>query len=218
MIVSSSPIQFGRTPPRKERLNQDNEYYFLEPNHGFQDLSRVATIWKDPAYEDCSRFPLRHGYMGLAAFYVKPTKLPAWVAASVPADRYVWFALKDAHVLPQTLMWMSNGGRHSPPWNGRNRCLGLEDGCGYFAAGLDASARANDLNEQGIPTVLKLESKIPTAINYIQGVVRTPKGFGKVRSISFEDELITLHSEEGLRVTAPVRWSFLYSGRLVKGV
>jgi hypothetical protein len=215
--VSSSPIRLGRVAPRPDRLNRGNEYYFLEPGSRFASLSRVSTIWKEPAYADCSRFPLRYGYMDLAALYAKPTGAPAWIAASVPSRRYVWFALKDPRVLPQTVLWMSNGGRHAPPWNGRNRCLGLEDGCGYFASGLEASARANDLNQSGIATALRLTARAPTAIHYIQGVAKTPKGFGRVRSISFEPDRIALHAESGIRVEAPVRWPFVLTGRLQEG-
>jgi hypothetical protein len=212
MLVSSSTIRLGQVAPREKRLNSGNEYYFLKPGSRFKSLSRISTIWKDPAYEDCSRFPLRYGFMDVAAFYAKPTEFPAWVAASVPSSRYVWFALKDARVLPQTMMWMSNGGRHAPPWNGRNRCLGLEDGCAYFGAGLEDSVRANDITKRGIPTAIQLNDKTPTVISYIQGVVRTPRGFGRVKSVSFEEDRIELHSDEGYSVKTPVRCAFLFAG------
>ena len=57
-------------------------------------------------------------------------------------EGFLWFSLKDPAVLPMTMLWMENHGRHFPPWNGRNCCLGLEDLCGYFAGGYAPSVRA----------------------------------------------------------------------------
>ena len=55
----------------------------------------------------------------------------AWTAATL--DGYVWISLKDPRTLPSTLFWISNGGRHGEPWNGRHlRRLGLEEICGHF--------------------------------------------------------------------------------------
>ena len=215
LLVSSSPLRFGRVPPRQEALNSGNEYYFLQPGARVRSLGRVPTVWKAPAYEDCSSFPRRYGFMDLLAFYVRPAAGPVWVAASVPSRGYVWFALKDPAVLPQTLLWISNGGRHASPWNGRNRCLGVEDGCAYFGDGLEMSARRNDLNAEGIATALTLRDDRPRAIHYIQGVVRTPKGFDRVRSVRFGADGIVLTCQAGSSVAAPVRWRFVLDGGLV---
>jgi hypothetical protein len=214
LLVSSSPLRFGRVPPRAALLNNGNEYYFLKAGAIFRSLARVPTVWKDPAYEDCSSLPGRYGFMDLVAFYVRSGGGPAWVAASVPSRGYVWFALKDPAMLPQTVLWMSHGGRHAAPWKGRNRCLGVEDGCAYFGDGLESSARRNDLNADGIPTSLSLRGDRPTAIRYIQGVVRVPRRFGRVRSARFGKDGVTLSGEGGVRVAAPVRWRFLLDGRL----
>jgi len=214
LLVSSSPIRFGRVSPRTSLLNTGNEYYFLAPGAGFNKLSRVPTVWKDPAFEDCSSFPRRYGFMDLLAFYVRSGSGPSWLAASFPSRRYVWFALKDPALLPQTLLWVSNGGRHGSPWNGRNRCLGLEDGCAYFGEGLEMSARRNDLNQEGVATALSLRADRSTAIRYIQGLVRTPRRFDRVRSVRFEPEGIVMTCEAGGSVAAPVHWRFVLDGQL----
>ncbi|MEM9269795.1 MAG: hypothetical protein AAGA78_12750, partial [Pseudomonadota bacterium] len=37
--------------------------------------------------------------------------------------------LKNCATLPNTMLWISNGGRTAPPWSGRHRrVLGIEDG------------------------------------------------------------------------------------------
>ena len=68
LLVSSSLIRFGRVSPRAARLNSGNEYYFLQPGATFKSLGRVPTVWKEPAYEDCSSFPRRYGFMDLQRF------------------------------------------------------------------------------------------------------------------------------------------------------
>jgi hypothetical protein len=137
----TSSFRLGMAAPRDELANAGDEYYSLQPGVRFSRLDRVPTIWN--TREDCTTFPRRYGFMDLAALYAGTGEFPAWTSAAVPSRGYLWYALKDAAVLPQLLLWMDNGGRHAFPWDGRNRCLGLEDGCAFFDQGLSASARAN---------------------------------------------------------------------------
>ena len=88
----------------------------------------------------------RDGYEDIVLMASDP-KLPfAWTALTVPEHNYVWFALKDPRVLPSTLFWISNGGRHYAPWNGRHRrAIGLEEVVSNFHSGLAESAKPNAL-------------------------------------------------------------------------
>ena len=214
--LSLSPMRLGRVVPRSALANTGNEYYFLAPGKKFTDLGRVPTIWKDLPFEDCSTHPLRYGFMDLVSVFARPGGTPAWTTVVMPAQECLWFALKDPHLLPQTTLWMSNGGRHAPPWNGINRCLGVEDGCAYFTFGLAASLRRNELAAAGIPTALGLRPDRQTCINYIQGMTRIPRGFDRVKSLSFRKDSVSFTSWSGKRVQAAVRWSFLYTGELAR--
>ena len=133
--------------------------------------------------------------------------------AAVPSRGYLWFALRDAAVLPQTVLRMDNCGRHAPPWLGVNRCLGVEDGCAYFASDLADSAKKNELNAEGIPTVLKMDPDHPTRIAHIQGVARIPRAFDRVRRAGFNRDAVRFESWSGSAVEVPVRWRFLKEGR-----
>ena len=139
---------------------------------------------------------------------------PAWTAGGMPRRGCLWFALRDASLLPQTVFWMSNGGRHAAPWSGANRCLGVEDGCAYFTLGLGPSARRNDLNAEGIRTALTLRSDRPTRIAHIQGMARVPAGFDRVRSARFEPGAVTFTSWSGKKARVEVRWDFLAPGEV----
>lgn len=212
--ISTSPIQFGSTVPRNALQTQEQEYYALAPKARFRNLNRVPTIWKDEPFADCSVFPAREGFVDIVSLYAKKTTSPVWTCAVASEAGYLWFALKDPAVLPTTTIWMENRGRHGPPWNGRNCCIGLEDVCAYHAEGIKASAQRNDLNDNGIPTSLLLNPKRPTCINYIQGVARIPRSFDRARKARFDNRGVTFVADSGDEVEISVCHSFLRDGRL----
>jgi hypothetical protein len=109
---------------------------------------------------------------------------------------------------------MENHGRHESPWNGRNNCLGIEDVCAFFADGLPAAAQSNVLTEAGVKTAIDLKADHPTAVNYIQGVAKTPAGFGRVVKAEFAPGQVTFIDEANLSVTVPVHHEFLKTGHL----
>lgn len=216
MLISTSPIRFGMTAPRNDVPMDGGEYYSLDPLQKFRSLAKVPTIWKgrDHQWTDCTSFPQRRGFVDVLGVYSKPDQEFAWTAATVPSQGYVWFSLKDPTVLPQTLFWMENFGRHQAPWGGRNQCIGLEDTCGYFAEGLDASLEENALAKAGIATARTFTPQEPLSVNYIQGVARIPSGFGRVATITRTDDEITLVSTDKQEVTVACKPSFLKTGKL----
>jgi len=138
----------------------------------------------------------------------------AWTAVTFPKQGYVWFALKDPRVLRSTVFWISNGGRHYAPWNGRHvNVMGLEEVTSYFHYGLAESARANPVSKEGYATALSLRTKSPKkplAVNYIMAVAPIPKGFDKVKKITPESGKVTLVSESNRETTTPLDVAFLY--------
>ena len=105
-------------------------------------------------------------------------------------------------------------GRHGHPWNGRNNCLGLEDVTAFFADGLLPSMKENALTKEGVATTVALSAAKPTAVNYIQGVIKIPAGFENVKTLEFAPGQVTFISTTGQRVTSPVRHEFLKTGQL----
>jgi len=213
--VSTSPFRLGMTYPVPSGDPTVGEYQSLAINKPFKNLTRVPLIWKGEGSCDASEYPARKGFADLLAVFNKSGKTPAWTTATFTKQGYLWFSLKDANVLNSTLFWISNHGRHSFPWNGRNRCLGLEDVCGYFALGLADSVRPNPLTKAGIRTAIELSPKRPFSVNYIQGVVKTPRGFGRVKSAKFTPGKVTFVSPNGKTATAEVCHEFLADGRLL---
>lgn len=215
--VSVSPFRLGMTNPLLFSNPAQGEYQSLQIGRSFDDLRRVPVLWKDAADADCTMFPARPGFADLLAVCSEPADKragPAWVTAAHQEQGYVWFSLKDPAVLPTTVFWIENRGRHGVPWNGRNRCLGLEDVCACFADGLVPSLQSNVLNKAGIPTAIELSKETPTVINYIQGVAKVPKDFGAVKTIEFAAGTLTLQSTTGRKVVVAVQHEFLKTGKL----
>ena len=215
--IATSAFRFGITAPSLFSDPKQREYQALLPGAKWKDLARVPAAWKDAPDADLTRLPGRYGYADLVQIANESwekTNGPAWIAATYPDAGYVWFSLKDPAVLNSTVFWMEYHGRHGHPWNGRNNCLGLEDVTAFFADGLAASAKENSLNKEGVDTTVALSADKPTAVNYIQGVVKIPAGFENVKTLEFAPGQVTFISTTGNRVIAPVRHEFLKTGKL----
>jgi hypothetical protein len=208
-LISTSPFVFGQTFPGSFESPEDKGYCSLRPNAKFSTLSKVPMA--DGKTADLSRFPLRKGYEDLVMM-VADDRLPfAWSTVTFPGEGYAWFALKDPGVLRGTVFWISNGGRHYAPWNGRHTSVvGIEDVTSNFHFGLAESARKNPVSAKGHATVLRLQAQQTLAVNYIMGVVKVPRGFKRVKHIkSDKGGHIVLVDEQGKSVRTRVEHDFL---------
>jgi len=215
--LATSPIRFGMTFPGIFSHPEAGEYQALQPGRQWASLQHVPMAWKEVPDADLSRMPGRYGYADLVQLVNDPAQnadQPAWVTATFTDQNFIWFALKDPALLNSTVLWMENHGRHGHPWNGRNQCLGIEDVTSFFSAGLQTSIKENLLTRQGVPTAIELIQGKPLAIRYIQGVVRIPVTFDQVDHVEFGRQAVTFVSSQGERVSTPVRYDFLKSGKL----
>lgn len=183
-------------------------YSVLKPGAEFEDLAAVPTITGEMA--DLSRYPARRGFEDIAILVADPSLAVAWTAVAFPEEGYVWFSVRNPRVLASTLLWMSNGGRHYPPWNSRHiNVMGVEDITGFFHCGLAESAAPNVLTRRGIKTHHMLTPGEPFAVRYIMGLASIPRSFDRVRDIVLEANTATLVSDTGLQVKTPLDTGFL---------
>ena len=158
--VSTSRFVYGQVFPEPFELPEKGGYSWLKQGAEFNSLAKVPTITGESA--DLTRYPARRGFEDLVMLVSDPSLPFAWTAVTFPRERYVWFALKDPRVLRQTIFWLSNGGRHYAPWNGRHvNVMGLEEVTSYFHFGLAESARRNPVSQRGFPTCLDLNASKP---------------------------------------------------------
>ena len=212
LIYSSSPFQFGYTQPRNpSEFGNNGEYFFLDSGKKFSSLKKVPTIWKEQPEIDCTDYPTAAGFGGLVQFYNNQNSTPAWSAAYFPKENYVWFALKDARILPATVLWIENKSRHGHPWNGRTCCLGIEDNCVAIGDDEFNLGLRQDLERNSICFEHCLEPEQVVRVSHIQGVQRVPDDFGQIENIIFNENSITLVSQSGKMTEADVEWKFIYN-------
>lgn len=208
-LIATSGFNYGYTFPGAFEQPQHGGYSILKPRARFRELSRVPRL--DGADADLSRYPAHRGFEDAVLLPNKLVRPFAWTAVTFPGQRFVWFALKDPRVLRSTMLWISNGGRHYPPWSGRHiNVMGLEDVTAYFSLGLAESAAENELNAAGIPTCVELDAERPLAVNYLFGTAGVPARFGRVAAIEpAGDDAVRITDEAGAAVEAPVDHGFV---------
>ena len=211
-LVSTSHFLRGHVPPVSLENPESGGYSTLKNGAVFHSLEKVPT--RDGGRTDLSRYPARRGFEDLVLLESDVRQSFAWTAVTFPEEGYVWFALKDPRVLRQTILWISNGGRHYPPWNGRHiNVMGLEEVTSYFHYGLAESAAKNLLTAKGAVTCHQLKRRKPLVVNYIMAVAPISKRFDRVASITAMESgwTVRLTSQSGESVLAPLALEFLGS-------
>jgi len=208
--ISTSRIVYAQVLPRPFELPEKRGYCCLQPGATFDSLESVPTVTGEAA--DLTRYPARRGYDDLVMLVSDPDLPFAWTAVTFPAERYVWFALKNPRILRNTVLWISNGGRHYPPWNSRHiNVMGMEEVTAYFHLGLADSARQNPISARGLPTCLRLTVRKPLVVPYLTGVAAIPPGFDRVVAVQAApgNRAILLQSASGRQVKAAVDLDFV---------
>ena len=73
-------------------------------------------------------------------------------------ERYTLSLRWDPASFPSCLLWISNGGNSSAPWNNRHMALGVEPVCSAVGFGNAASAADNPIRRAGEPTTIDFEA------------------------------------------------------------
>ncbi|MCU0771698.1 MAG: hypothetical protein MUE94_08030 [Verrucomicrobia bacterium] len=212
--VSTSRFVQGKVVPVPLENPANGGYSCLQPGGNFLSLAKVPLA--NGGFTDLSVYPARRGFEDIVMLQGDDRQPFAWTAVVFSKEGYVWFALKDPRVLRQTIFWLSNGGRHYPPWNGRHvNVLGVEEATSYFHYGLAESAKTNSLSAQGHATCHPLNPNAPLRVNYLMAVAAIPKGFDRVKSIrpAENGQSVKLTSHSGRTVAAPVDLSVLELGK-----
>jgi hypothetical protein len=210
-VLSTSRFVHGQVYPGDFEPDEGG-FQSLRPGAEFRSLAQVPLA--AGGVTDLARYPARRGFEDLVMLVADDSLPFAWSAVTFAREGYVWFALRDPRVLRNTVLWMSNGGRHYPPWNGRHvNVMGIEDVTAHFHDGLGPSAGDNALSRAGHPTAVQLDPGNPLVVNHIMGVVPIPDGFDQVVSIEPgpDPETALLRSLSGRTVPLVVDLDFVAS-------
>lgn len=205
--IRTSRMVGGKVTPKPYGDPAAGEYTSLKAGSNFSRMDRVPLA--TGGFTSLRSYPTREGYEDIAMIMNEPGEF-AWTAATFPG--YVWISLKDPRTLASTVFWISNGGRHMSPWDGRHRQrMGIEEVTSAFALGTQASRRRVGM-PSGIPSTLNFREGESKCINQIHLVHPVPAKFGGVRSIRRDrrKEAVVVTGESGKTLEIPVQWNFLY--------
>jgi hypothetical protein len=209
-FIATSPFLYGQVFPGDFECAASYGYSSLKPGAEFRTLRAVPLAHGGST--DLSSYPARRGYEDLVMLCADLEVPFGWTAVTFARERYVWFALKNPRILRQTILWISNGGRHYAPWNGRHTgVMGLEDVTSYFHGGIAEAVKKNPVSGRGIPTCHTLDPAHPLVVPYIMGAVPIPAGFDRLTSIepTSDGEAITLIAANRKHVRVDVHTEFL---------
>lgn len=207
--ISVSPFRWGSVYTGIFSNPINREYQALRQGAEFSDLQAVPLATGGTT--DLTRYPARQGYDDVVMVASEPATAEqpfAWSAAVM--EGYVWFSLKNPADFPCTIFWISNGGRHGEPWNGRHLGrMGIEEVCSHFADGVDVS-RSNPLQANGVPTTRKFRKDETVSLRTIQAAAEVPDGFGMVTSISPAGPgTVKISGDSGKSVETSIDWNFV---------
>jgi hypothetical protein len=139
---------------------------------------------------DLTRYPIGQAHEDFVMLVDDPAQRLGWVTALRPASGDLAVMVKPVAVLPQTMMWFSNGGRDLPPWNGAHvGVLGIEEACALGLEGRQAATLPNRLTARGVPTALDLRSG-PVSVATAMGAV--PCAAQVAQSLTLSDDAARL--------------------------
>lgn len=125
-----------------------------------------------------------------------------WSCLMRNAEDDMLVVLKDARMLPVTMLWISNGARDFPPWNSRHTgVLGIEDGRAMGGEGLAASITDNRLTAMGVPTHISLGPR--HVIRHAMVSLPRPPGWSEMADITLHGGELHLREAGGGTMVIP---------------
>jgi hypothetical protein len=197
--LSFSPKAFGKTMNGAPETDPARGRSIFAYPQTFSSLKTVKLANGRTA--DASRYPFDDGHEDLSVLAEAPGTKLGWSAAVAVNDGFVFFAVKDATRLPETILWMSNGGRTYSPWNSRHRAvIGIEEAA-TSAHAIHELAGSPSPSPAGLVTGLDLGGEV--SIRYAFGAIVVPTGWSEVARIEAAETTLTLHDVGGGSIALP---------------
>lgn len=172
----------------------------LEPSHALRYPTRANEPHALPGRDgpvDLTRLPIGDGTEDFLTCIQQGTGL-GWSAVLRETEDDIVFIVKDARVLPVTMLWHSNGGRPHAPWDGLHRgVIGIEDGCTAGTAPPHVAAQPNVVSEEGVTTCLTLAPGTRHRIAHVIGAIARPADWTTVTNITCDGDQLILTGDAG---------------------
>lgn len=199
--LSFSRKAFGVTPQEPLETDPARGRSILAYPRRFETLEALELA--EGGVVNARRYPFAERHEDMVVLAGHPGDMIGWSAALAPQDGFLFFAIKDARRLPETMLWMSNGGRDYPPWSGRHTgVLGIEEAATacHETGRFDSTGAAS---RHRLATGLTLAPGRATSIAYGFGAIPAPPGWTEVADIRATTDALTLSDVAGGKVTLP---------------
>jgi len=202
--LSFSPKAFARTPATALETDAARGSSLL----GYpQQASSLAEIKRLDGGMIGATYPFDRAHEDLVILSEQPGSTLGWSTALAARDGFLFFAVKDAAVLPQTVLWMSNGGRNYAPWNGRHTAvLGIEEGA--VSIHLTTAERQSGSSADGLAWGITLREGGSVAVRYAFGAIPVPRGWTEIADVGIGGDALLLTDRSGETRKIPFRTSF----------
>lgn len=156
---------------------------------------------------DLRDYPAQHRVEDFCLLVEAPDTPIGWSVLIRHAEDDMLVILKDARLMPVTMLWISNGGRAHAPWNGRHDgVIGIEDGCTAGTGGLAAALSPNRLSAMGVPSALTLGGR--HVIRHAMLSLPRPAGWKDVADVRVGAQDLTLTDSAGQNLVIPFDGGF----------
>jgi len=167
-FISFSDFVFAGTPPDPIETEKDQGRSLLKYPQNFTDITSMQRF--DNKAIDASVYPFDTNHEDLYMIISKKDIPFGWSAVSCPDEGWLWYSIKNTDVLPNTVVWLSNGGRYYAPFSSKHKnVIGIEETASFFHLGHKASIENNYLNDQGYKTYIELSANKVIEIPYLFG-------------------------------------------------
>ena len=199
--LSFSPRQRGVTPKLSPESVPGRGHSMLAYPQVFEKLSAVRT--SDMRTIDLTEYPNAEGHEDIVVLAGPKNVETAWSAVLAKRDGFLFLAVKDARTLPETVLWMSNGGRHYAPWDSRHTAvLGIEEAA-TSCHHTQSFGSQPSVSPLGLASGLNLDSKACHNIRYCFGAVAAPNGWEEVVGVEIESESLIVTDVSGETIILP---------------
>ncbi|MDA4844972.1 hypothetical protein [Hoeflea poritis] len=198
--LSFSPKRFCVTPNNAPESDPERGRSVLSYPQRINTLAQIKTAGGKTV--DAAGYPFDSGHEDTLVMAEADGDI-GWSAALAKKDGFLFFAVKDARRLPETTLWMSNGGRSYAPWLSRHTyVLGIEE----TATGCHASRHFEStgaLSSEGLATGLVLKEGAETEFRYGFGAVPAPAGWTEIADIRVRRSELMMTDTGGDSLTLP---------------
>ena len=157
---------------------------------------------EDGSQWDLRDYPAAHRVEDFAILVEARGRDLGWTVLMRNAEDDMLIVLKDARVMPITMLWISNGARDFPPWNSRHTgVLGIEDGRAAGGVGLRAAMQPSRVSALGVPTTLALGGR--NEVRHAMVSLPCPPGWRDVAEVDVSAQELTMTEVSGARLSIP---------------